>query len=183
MSCMPHSFHSYSVPAPPSPYLCLFQFVCLFLMPVLFHLPVLDSSAQTLYLLPHCVGDFFTLHFRIVLGSPHFCDYKNINSAAFHSSFVSPGGRGDLYMLLLSSDLAYFCWLVLIFSHLPIKVPPLILPAHAAQYQDLLPVIGECVVFPLRRPSDSALEASLVLEITSLFLILSRSSVASLSHR
>lgn len=32
----------------------------------------------------------------------------------------------------------------------------MILPARATQYQDLLPVIEEYVVFPLWRPSDSS---------------------------
>ena len=41
-----------------------------------FILLVLDSSAQTSYLLPHCVGNFLTLHISIILGSAHFCGYK-----------------------------------------------------------------------------------------------------------
>ena len=58
-----------------SPYRAVFQFVC-FSCLFFFILLVLDSSAQTSYLLPDCVGNFLTLHISIILGSAHFCGYK-----------------------------------------------------------------------------------------------------------
>lgn len=98
ISYMPHSFSSvffFSCLSSPLHFsLSLFAYLwCLFFLILL----RLVTSAQTLYLFLHCVDDFFTLHFRFVLGSPHFCGYKNINSTALHSPFVSPVGRDDLY--------------------------------------------------------------------------------------
>lgn len=137
-----------------SSYRALFQFVC-FSCLFFFILLVLDSSAQTSYLLPHCVGNFLMLHISIILGSAHFCGYKiytlqlstpllslqEVMVTCTHYSWTL-----TWHIFAASSDI-FLC---------PIKISPMTLPAHATQYQDLLPVIGAYIVFPLWRPSDSS---------------------------
>ena len=103
--CMPHPFLFLAT----SPILSLSSFlsVCLVFMPVLPHLPGAPGSAQTLHLLPHCVGSVLALRASIILSSAHLRGYRTY-TAAFHSSSVSPGGRGGPCAVLLDSDLAYF---------------------------------------------------------------------------